>query len=72
MERLAAGIMAANIVVAANIASNAAGAKVDHFWSARFNPFSFSERSAARPPVAGQTKSLGGGSMRTLIRTMKG
>ena len=30
VERLVAGIMAANIVVAANIASNAAGAKVDY------------------------------------------
>ena len=30
VERLAAGIMAANIVVAANIASNAAGAKVGY------------------------------------------
>ena len=30
VERLVADIMAANIVVAANIASNAAGAKVDY------------------------------------------
>ena len=35
VERLAANLMAANIVVAANIASNAAGAKVDHLLSAQ-------------------------------------
>ena len=31
VERLVAGIVAANIVAAANIASNAAGAKVNYF-----------------------------------------
>ena len=72
VERLAAGIMAANIVVAANIASNAAGAKVDYLLPSWFNPSFFSERSAAQPPVADQPKSLGEGSMRTLIQTMKG